>query len=132
MNKKKSAIFKNGTYIIISLVILLLAYGVHSKGFCLFAQNEDKYFDNSPCFDFGYRCRIECQRYGLNFTGITDGCSCDCETGWVSSCSGFYYDKESNKTLVLITGNEIIEYPNGTTEPYGLEAGIYEAERGAV
>jgi len=126
---KKQTIFKSGTYIIGAFLALFLIAAVSTKGFCLFAQNEDRYFDNSPCFDMSYRCQVECHKYGLNFTGITEDCSCDCGTGWVSSCSGFYYDKETSKTLVRITGDEVVEYPNGTKEPYGVEAGIYEIGR---
>lgn len=93
---------------------------------CDVAQISDKYFFDSPCFDFHHRCIVECERYGLTFTGVTDGCSCDCGTGWVSSCSGFYYDKDpEGQDLIRITGDEIVEYPNGTVEPAGYESGIY-------
>jgi len=93
---------------------------------CDVAHVSDKYFMDSPCFDFNYRCDVECSRYGLSFTGVTDGCACDCGTGWVSSCSGFYYDKESEgQNLVRITGEEVVEYPNGTSEPAGYEEGVY-------
>lgn len=129
---KKSAIFKSGTYIIGAFVALFLFTAISTKGFCMFADDWDRYYSKSPCFDFNYRCQIECGTYGLNFTGITDDCSCDCGTGWVSACSGFYYDKETDKTLVRITGDEVIEHSNGTTEPYGIEAGIYEIERSTI
>jgi len=92
--------------------------------YCLQGEHTAKYFMDSWCSDMNYRCNAECSNYGLEFTGIIDGCACDCGTGWVSSCSGFYYDKESDTVLARYTGDEICEYGNGTVEPCGYEAGI--------
>lgn len=118
-----------GTIILIPLWFLLVTPTVFGGTLwlaCDVAQISDKYFFDSPCFDFHYRCTAECGRYSLNFTGVTDGCACDCGKGWVSSCSGFYYDKEPDgQDLIRIVGDEIVEYPNGTVEPADYESGVY-------
>lgn len=85
-----------------------------------------KYYMDSPCFDWGYRCGVECSNYGLNFTGEVSGCECDCGAGVVSACSGFYYDYENPANdNMRITGDEVCTYANGTSEPCGYAAGIY-------
>ena len=53
-----------------------------------------KYYMDDVCFDWDYRCQVECGNYGRNFTGNMDGCACDCGDIMVSACSGFAYDKE--------------------------------------
>jgi hypothetical protein len=109
--------------VIVALIIMTNAEGL---AYCFGDEFTAKYYMNSFCFDFHYRCTIECERYNLNFTGVTDGCACDCGKGWVSSCSGFYYDKDpEGQDLVRIVGDEVVEYPNGTVEPAGYEEGIY-------
>ena len=100
-----------------------IKWGCHDK------NSNAKYFMDSPCFDHVYRCEVECSNYELKFTGITNGCSCDCGTGWVSACSGFYFDKiNSSEDKIRITGEEIVKYPNGTEVPLGIEEGIYKVD----
>lgn len=108
------------------LIALFITSNAEGISYCFGDEFQAKYFMDSWCFDFHYRCTAECGRYGLNFTGVTDGCACDCGTGWVSSCSGFYYDKEPDgQDLIRIVGDEVVEYPNGTVEPAGYESGVY-------
>jgi len=108
------------------LIVIPMAFGGATWLACDVGHVSDKYFYDSPCFDFHYRCEVECSRFNLEFTGVTDGCACDCGTGWVSSCSGFYYDKgPDGQDLIRIVGDEVVEYPNGTVVPAGYEAGVY-------
>lgn len=126
MNKTKA--FSYGLSLVLAVLILNAIIGTYNfvEWGCGDGRN-GQYLMDSPCFNFTYRCEVECSNYGLDFTGIRDGCACDCGTGWVSSCSGFYYDRENrSEDKVRITGNEIVEYPNGSTEPYGVPAGIYK------
>jgi hypothetical protein len=51
----------------------------------------NRYEMDSPCFNMTFRCEVECSGWDLNYTGKVDGCACDCGTGMVSACSGFFY-----------------------------------------
>lgn len=86
----------------------------------------DRYSMDSFCFDMNAWCSAECGNWGYRFNGTTEGCKCYCDSGgFVSACSGFYYKPEGG-ARVNITGKEVCEYSNGTTEPCGFTLGVYD------
>ena len=80
--------------IIVVGIIIVIGY-INAKYLCT-----DKYTMNSPCFDMGYRCSVECGTYGLNFSGELPkkGCSCKCDDkNYVSACTGWLYTFEPER-----------------------------------
>lgn len=75
-------------FVVLTLAMEWLTWGCPSNPYA-------QYHSDSPCFNFTFRCQVECDNYDLVFTGITEGCSCHCGGNqWVSSCSGWLYEKE--------------------------------------
>jgi hypothetical protein len=75
--------------IIIGFMLVIFA----QEGYCHFNPSYNDMY--SPCFDTDLRCEWECSEYGLIYQNKTNPeftCECDCGTGYVSMCSGFFYE----------------------------------------
>ena len=91
--------------LIMSLIIAIILYSQVLLFFC-----KDKYSQDSICFDMNYRCSVECNNFGWNYTnnhyGNYSRCSCDCDgSHYVSMCSGFAFEKDTHEFVSFGNGD---------------------------
>ena len=67
-------------------IIIFVLIGLGEDFYC---DRHPSYFDGDVCFRTNYRCQIECNNYGLNYTDFIEPCYCGCGQEYkVSICTG--------------------------------------------